>query len=137
MATLLGSAWSSKYRKRAQNQLKKAQGEKRKIAVLRSLTARRTFLRNFRSAQADALSGAVASGAGIDSSLALGQAASQQTQRNTALSEDSDIRAMNVKVQSFSDQAQNELDNAADAQFAGDVFQTALEKGASMGAAGG
>lgn len=87
-AVSAASAYKShKAGKKAARAQKKANEAQRKINKLKNFQAKRQFLRNFRQAQANVISSAIASGVGIDSSAFVGTQQSQGTQANVAVKE--------------------------------------------------
>lgn len=88
VAISAGSAYAShRAGKKAAKAQKKANEAQRKINKLKNFQAKRQFLRNFRQAQANVLSSAIASGVGIDSSAFQGTQQSQMQQANVAVKE--------------------------------------------------
>lgn len=87
-AVSAASAYKShKAGKKAAKAQKKANEAQRKINKLKNFQAKRQFLRNFRQAQANVLSSAIASGVGIESSAFVGTQESQKQQANIAVKE--------------------------------------------------
>ena len=85
--TAVSTVSSIKQGKKAVKGQKAANAATRKANQLRNKQAKRAFLRNFRQTQAVAISSAIASGVGLDSSLVQGTLSSEKTQAKTALRE--------------------------------------------------
>lgn len=83
-----GSAYMShKAGKKSSKAQQKANEAQRKINKLKNKQAKRAYLRNFRQAQADTYTSAIAAGVGIDSSAFQGARVSHESQRALALKE--------------------------------------------------
>lgn len=83
----VGAYKSHKAGKKASKAQQAANEAQRKINKLKNFQAKRQFLRNFRQAQANVLTSAIAAGVGIESSAFQGTAQSQLSQRGTALAD--------------------------------------------------
>ena len=84
---LAGAAGSAEASKRATSHQKKANKAQRQINRLKNAQSKRQFLRDFRAAQANVVSGAVAAGVDVESSATQGTLGSQLTQTEVALEE--------------------------------------------------
>jgi len=73
--------------KKSSRAKRRANDAQRRINKLRNKQAKREFLQNFRQAQADAYSTAIAAGIGLESSALQGRLASQRAQADTSVAE--------------------------------------------------
>lgn len=83
----VGAYESRKAAKKSSRAQQDANEAQRKINQLKNKQAKRQFLRNFRQAQANVLSAAIAAGVGLDSSAFQGTLQSERSQKNVALRE--------------------------------------------------
>lgn len=100
---------------KAKKASKRANRAQREINRLKNEQARRAYMRSFRQAQAAALVGGIASGAGLESSLVQGTLTSQHSQTITAQSEFN-------KTNELGDVYAAALNKQASANFMGSVF---------------
>ena len=99
-----GTVASLRAGKKATRAQKKANESQRKINRLKNLQARRAFLRQYRQAQANVLSGAIAAGVGLESSAFQGTLQSERSQARTALGEFKQMDQLGGEMTKFMNQ---------------------------------
>ena len=104
--------------KKAQDQSKEARQNQAAIARIRNEQVRRASMEEFRAAQAQAVLGTLAGGAGLESSRTMGQLTSNRTQQTTRLSE-------LERQTELGDAVIRNQDRQAQANFYGSLYNTA------------
>jgi hypothetical protein len=125
----IGSIFTIGLKKHARAELKRAGATERISVLVRNLQRRRSFIRAARQAQAEALIGGVASGAGLESSGVQGTLASLITQEQFGVFEVREQQRRGLKVAAQRAEAQETVERAQDFESAIDTFASIAGSG--------